>query len=162
MKRLGSAAAIILALAVPVLSQQDRNTPPVFRSAVDLVQVDAYVTDSQGNPVTGLTADDFEVREDRRPQSIAYFLPFDIPIETSNEGSSSVAFVEPDVQSNEPREGRLYVIAVDELRPENGLRTRVFLRQFVERHMGEHDVAAVVLIGRGRRTDTQEFTSNRR
>ena len=163
MKRLGSAAAIILALAVPVLSQQDRNTPPVFRSDVDLVQVDAYVTDSQGNPVTGLTADDFEVREDRRPQSIAYFLPFNIPIEERREGALSVTtFAEPDVQSNGPREGRLYVIAVDELRPENGLRTRVFLRQFVERHMGEHDVAAVVLIGRGRRTDTQEFTSNRR
>ena len=98
MKRLGSAAAIILALAVPVLSQQDRNTPPVFRSAVDLVQVDAYVTDSQGNPVTGLTADDFEVREDRRPQSIAYFLPFNIPIEERREGALSVTtFAEPDV-----------------------------------------------------------------
>ena len=162
MKRLGSATAFLVALVVPVLSQQDRNTPLVFRSAVNLVQVDTYVTDSQGNPVTGLTADDFEVREDGRSQSIAYFLPFNIPIETSNEGSSSVALVEPDVQSNEPRDGRLYVIAVDELRPENGLRTRIFLRQFVERHLGGNDVAAVVLIGRGRRTDTQEFTSNRR
>jgi len=162
MKRLASATAVFLAMIVPVLSQQDRNTP-VFRSAVNLVQVDAYVTDSQGNPVTGLTADDFEVREDRRPQSIAYFLPFNIPIEERREGAlSATTFAEPDVQSNGPREGRLYVIAVDELRPENGLRTRVFLRQFVERHMGEHDVAAVVLIGRGRRTDTQEFTSNRR
>ena len=162
MRRLGTTTAILLALVVPALSQQDRNTPPVFRSAVDLVQVDAYVTDSEGNPVTGLTADDFEVREDGRSQSIAYFLSFNIPIEAPREGSSSVALVEPDVQSNEPREGRLYVIAVDELRPENGLRTRAFLRQFVERHMGGNDVAAVVLIGRGRRTDTQEFTSNRR
>jgi VWFA-related protein len=162
MKRLGSATAILLALAVPVLSQQDRNTPPVFRSAVNLVQIDAYVTDSHGNPVTGLTVDDFEVREEGRSQSIAYFVPFNIPIETSSDGSSSIASVEPDVQGNAPREGRLYVIAVDELRPENGLRTRAFLRQFVERHMGDDDVAAVVLIGRGRRTDTQEFTSNRR
>lgn len=162
MRRSGTTTAILVVSIVPVLSQQDRTSPPVFRSAIDLVQVDAYVTDSQGNPVTGLTADDFEVREDGRSQSIAYFLPFNIPIEAPREGSSSVALVEPDVQSNEPREGRLYVLAVDELRPENGLRTRVFLRQFVERHMGDNDVAAVVLIGRGRRTDTQEFTSNRR
>jgi VWFA-related protein len=161
MRWLGSATATLMALVVPVLSQQDRNTPPVFRSAVNLVQVDAYVTDSQGNPVTGLTADDFEVREEGKSQSIAYFVPFNIPIETSREALSSDALVEPDVQSNEPREGRLYVIAVDELRPENGLRTRAFLRQFVERHMGGNDVAAVVLIGRGRRSDTQEFTSNR-
>jgi VWFA-related protein len=162
MMRLASATAILLALAVPVLSQQERNAPPVFRSAVNLVQVDAYVTDPQGNPVTGLTVNDFEVREDGRSQSIVYFLPFNIPIETPREGTSSVAAVESDVQSNEPREGRLYVIAVDELRPENGLRSRVFLRQFVERYMSANDVAAVVLIGKGRRTDTQEFTSNRR
>jgi len=162
MKRLASATAILVASIVPVLSQQDRNTTPVFRSAVNLIQIDAYVTDAQGNPVKGLTADDFEVREDRRFQSIAYFLPFNIPIDTSREVTSSRTVVEPDVQGNEPREGRLYVIAVDELRPENGLRTRVFLRQFVERYMGGNDLAAVVLLGKGRRTDTQEFTSNRR
>jgi VWFA-related protein len=163
LKRFASAIAILATLSALALTAQDRTSPPVFRSAVNLVQVDAYVTDPQGNPVSGLTADDFEVREDRRPQSIAYFLPFNIPIEERQEGSRSVAtLVEPDVQSNESREGRLYVIAVDELRPENGLRTRVFLRQFVERHMGGNDVAAVVLLGKGRRADTQEFTSNRR
>ena len=163
MVRCASAIAVLVTLSTLVLRGQDRTSPPVFRTAVNLVQVDAYVTDSQGNPVTGLTAGDFEVREDGRPQSIAYFLPFNIPIEARQEGPLSAAtFVESDVQSNEPREGRLYVIAVDELRPENGLRTRVFLRQFVERHMGGNDVAAVVLIGKGRRTDTQEFTSSRR
>src|SRR5215208_1419609 len=112
MKRLGSATAILLMLVVPMRSQQDRNTSPVFRSAVNLVQVDAYVTDSQGNPVTGLSADDFEVREDGRSQSIAYVLPFNIPIEAPSESPSYVASVEPDVQSNEPHEGRLYVIAI--------------------------------------------------
>jgi VWFA-related protein len=162
MTRLGAATAILLTLVAPMRSQQERNTLPVFRSAVNLVQVDAYVTDSQGNPVTGLTADDFEVREDGRSQSLAYLIPFNIPIDAPSEASFPVELVEPDVQSNEPHEGRLYVIAVDELRPENGLRTRVFLRQFVDRHMGANDVAAVVLLGRGRRTDTQEFTSNRR
>ena len=162
MKPFAPAVAILVTLSVPALSQQDRTAPPVFRTAVDLVQVDAYVTDAQGNPVTGLTAADFEVREDRRPQSIVYFQSFNIPIETSREGSASVASAEPDVHDNERPAGRLYVIAVDELRPENGLRTRVFLRQFVERHMGANDVAAVVLISKGRRTDTQEFTSNRR
>jgi VWFA-related protein len=162
MKPFAPAVAILVTLSALVLSGQDRTSPPVFRTAVNLVQVDAYVLDAQGNPVTGLTAADFELREDRRPQSIAYFLPFNIPIEAPREGSSSVASLEPDVQDNESREGRLYVIAVDELRPENGLRTRVFLRQFVERHLGANDIAAVVLLGKGRRTDTQEFTSNRR
>ena len=162
MKQLASAVAALLTATASGFSQSDRNRTPIFRTAVNLVQVDVYVTDSRGNPVTGLTADDFEVRESGRSQSIAYFLSFNIPIEKPSTGLSHVVSVEPDVQTNDPREGRLYVIAVDELRPENGLRTRVFLRQFVERHMGDNDVAAVVLIGRGRRTDTQEFTSNRR
>jgi len=161
MKRLGSATAIVLTVSALALDGQERTPPPVFRTTVNVVQVDAYDTDSQGNPVSGLTREDFEVREEGRLQSVAYFLPFNIPIEESREGSSLV-LVEPDVQTNEPREGRLYIIAIDDLRPENGLRTRAFLRRFVERYLGENDIAAVVLIGRGRRIDTQEFTSSRR
>ena len=157
------ALAILLTLSAPVLSQQDPGLPPVFRTAVNVVQVHAYVTDAQGNPVTGLTAEDFEVREDGKAQSIAYFAPINIPIEELREDAPAAAtLIEPDVQSNEVREGRLYVIAVDDLRPDSGLRARAFLRRFVEQYLGENDVAAVILVGHGRRVDTQEFTSNRR
>ncbi len=44
-----------------------------FRSAVDLVNVAVTVTDRQGNLLTGLTADDFVVLEDGRPQAIELF-----------------------------------------------------------------------------------------
>ena len=60
---------------------QKENSPPVFRAGVELIQVNAYVKDSQGNPVTGLAVDDFEVREDGRSQSITHFLPVNIPID---------------------------------------------------------------------------------
>ena len=46
---------------------------PVFRTGVALVKVDAQVIDRGGHVVTGLTAADFEVRDDGRPQKIAYF-----------------------------------------------------------------------------------------
>jgi Ca-activated chloride channel homolog len=46
---------------------------PVFRGAVDLVPVAVTVVDRKGEPVTDLTADDFEVLEDGRRQTVSYF-----------------------------------------------------------------------------------------
>src|SRR5687767_281034 len=44
-----------------------------FRAGVDLVHFSVIVTDKQGAPITGLTADDFELLEEGKPQSISYF-----------------------------------------------------------------------------------------
>src|SRR6516225_5256087 len=45
--------------------------PPRFRVAVDVVRLDAVVTDKDGKLVTDLTADDFDVHQDGRPQKIS-------------------------------------------------------------------------------------------
>jgi hypothetical protein len=34
---------------------------PTFRTSVEAVAIDVFVTDADGNPVSGLTADDFEL-----------------------------------------------------------------------------------------------------
>jgi len=47
-----------------------QNQEPVLRITVNLVQVDAVVTDSSGRQVSSLGAPDFEVLEDGRPQKI--------------------------------------------------------------------------------------------
>jgi Ca-activated chloride channel homolog len=44
-----------------------------FRTAIDLVHFAVVVTDKQGSPITGLTADDFEVKESGKPQTIKFF-----------------------------------------------------------------------------------------
>lgn len=44
-----------------------------FRARTDLVQLPVVVTDQDGMPVQGLTADDFEILEDGRPQAITAF-----------------------------------------------------------------------------------------
>ena len=59
------------ALAVVHASQQ----VPVFRGGVDLVNIGVTVIDRKGHLVTGLTAEDFELTEDGRKQTVRYFAP---------------------------------------------------------------------------------------
>ncbi|HEV8396513.1 MAG TPA: VWA domain-containing protein [Vicinamibacterales bacterium] len=62
-------------LSVPVSAQQAAAPAPTpaFRSNVSVVVVDVVVRDRSGAIVRGLTADEFEVREDNRPQQIRSF-----------------------------------------------------------------------------------------
>ena len=157
------AFAFVAALAaVAAAPQQPAPAQPTFRSGVELVELDAIVTDTQGNVVTDLTANDFEVSEGGRTQTIATFSLVNIPIERAERPLYSPTAIEPDVQTNAVPEGRLYVIALDDVRPANALRARVFLRRFIEQHLGTNDLAAVVLLAPGRRADAQDFTSSRR
>jgi VWFA-related protein len=151
------AAGVSAAVAVGHALPQDA---PVFRSQVEGVEIDAYVTDSRGNPVPGLTLDDFELLEGGVPQKISSVSFVNIPIAPVQPPSG--ADVEPDVFSNHREEGRLYLIALDEMPADLALRTRDVLRRFIERQFGPDDVAAVVHVGRGISEHAQDFTSNRR
>jgi VWFA-related protein len=70
------AAALGLAMLAPPLAPQgasNRSADPVIRVTVDLVQLDAVVTDSQGHHVPDLKPADFQILEDGRPQKITHF-----------------------------------------------------------------------------------------
>ena len=60
--------ATLVALPTLARTHQDPQPPPVFRSDVELVMVDAVVVDSDGLPVPGLTRDDFVVLEHGRAE----------------------------------------------------------------------------------------------
>ena len=66
--------ALILSLSL-LFAQTESQTPPetVIRINVNLVQVDANVTDSHGKSVTGLKAEDFQILQDGKPQVITNF-----------------------------------------------------------------------------------------
>lgn len=52
---------------------------PVFRSGVNLVNLGVTVTDRKGNLVADLTAEDFEIYEDGKKQTLRYFAVGDAP-----------------------------------------------------------------------------------
>jgi VWFA-related protein len=152
-----SATVAWLAAGVLTLAAQQADIP-VFRSTVDAIEIDAFVVDASGNPVTDLTVDDFELFEDGRPQEITSFTLVNIPIERAVEAAHGIA---PDVHTNERPEGRIYLIAVDEIPGVLTPRLRLYLRRFIEQHFGDNDTAAIVYAGRGSSKDTQDFTSDR-
>ena len=163
--------AIALAIAGASIGVA-QQAPPTFRTQVDAVEVDAFVTDRNGKPVSNLTIDDFEILEDNRPQRITSFSEVSIPINAPTPYSPTAA--EPDVATNTGGEGRLYVIVFDELKPVKqigsddsssggiALKARQFLHTFIEQHFEANDIGIVVSVGRARATDMQDFTSSRR
>src|SRR5579862_2230016 len=51
----------------------DGNSDTTIRITVNLVQVDAVVTDSKGKHIPDLKAEDFEILQDGKPQKITHF-----------------------------------------------------------------------------------------
>lgn len=82
--------AALLAVAIPVMmtgrGQQQTEKPqsapqnPTLKVDVDLVLVNATVTDPQNRYVTGLDAENFQIWEDKVEQKVAYFSAEDVPL----------------------------------------------------------------------------------
>jgi Ca-activated chloride channel family protein len=75
--RLPRAITLALLAATPAVALTAQQTPeaaaPVFASGLDVVNLTLSVRDAKGGLVTDLTADDFAVSEDGRPQKIQLF-----------------------------------------------------------------------------------------
>ena len=72
------ATACALALAAVLFTPRVRagpqpQRPPTFHAGTDLVRVDVVVRDKDGAVVRGLTANDFLISEDGKPQQITSF-----------------------------------------------------------------------------------------
>jgi len=63
--------ALVLTMAAALVAEQQRQR--TFHAGVDLVSFGVSVVDKQGKPITGLTADDFQIVENGRPQTVAFF-----------------------------------------------------------------------------------------
>jgi VWFA-related protein len=131
--------------------------PPVFRSGVNLVEVDAVATDAGGRSVTDLAKDEFQVLEDGKPKTIVSFAVVDLPIAAPRVPPAS------DVSTNERADqGRLYFLLLDDIFT---LRThsenvKALARHLVERLAPEDRVAAMALSTE--KKGAREFTADHR
>jgi VWFA-related protein len=163
-RRLGIAGSLaVLCLTVPAASQDQR--PDIFRGRVTVVSVDVYPRRG-GRIVEGLTADDFDVFEDGKPQKVdtVEFIRSE-PITPDADRRDPNTKEEGDALAADPH-NRVFVIYLDiyHTSRQASMESRAPLLDFVRRAIGPNDLFAVMtpemLVGQvvfGRSTDTLEY-----
>jgi VWFA-related protein len=137
-----------------------------FRSSVTQIEVDVFVTDSRGNFVRDLRADEIEILEDGQPQKISSFSLVDLPVLPQR--SQEPLGVKGDVSGNmSTSSGRLWVMLLDTPAgvgsgsPTVHRRTQNVARRFVEEAMAPGDMMAVVHV-QGTSRSSQALTQSKR
>jgi len=164
----------------PLAAQEEAAAPEaptpseIFVDTVDVqvVNVEVFVTDKKGNPVTGLTIDDFEILENKRPYEITNFYAIEDGRPVSGPGAD-VALEDLPVRAEGgppgiekialPEDQRLHlVIYVDNfnIRPQHRNRVLRRLRRFVHEQIQDEDRVMVVSYDRSLHV-RQPFTGDR-
>ncbi len=150
---LGRGARGLVGLGVALLMTgvtQAQQRPPVFRTGVDFVQLDAVVTDQDGRPVTDLRLEDFVITEQGQPQTISAFEAVSIPSVRRTEEEAAGGPLVVDVVSNARAiDARQWVLVLDDLHllETNIVPTQRVVREFLL-SMPPEDSVAVVFTGR--------------
>lgn len=119
--------ALAAALCLSALSSHDEGVlaaaagqEPTFRVAIDLIPVEVQVVDRTGQPVAGLTADQFEVTINGRKRRVASATLIDLRTSSSTSNASVMSGAAAAAMSvgNMPEETvgpppRVFVLAVD-------------------------------------------------
>jgi VWFA-related protein len=160
---------VAVCLVFPLLSQT--SAPPahaadaVIRVSVNLVEVDAMVTDSKGNHVSDLKPEDFTILEDGKPQKItqfAYVNP-EPSLSTSLITVKTPGSFAPAVVPRREDVHRTIVLMVDNLHmhPDSIGALEPVLKKFVEEHVSAGDLVSVMGTRSGRGL-YESFTSDKR
>lgn len=144
---------------IPFATRQPPSEPPQFRVAVDVVSIDAVVTDHRGDVVRDLTPADFEVQQDGKGQKVTFaeFVPVTrvapADIGTERNAVAEAAPIEAPRVAAQPISrtlvGRTIIVLVDDL----GLsvdgvnRMRRALHAFVETGLLPTDLVAIIRTG---------------
>jgi VWFA-related protein len=161
---------LLLAPALLAQEQKQRDDPPdeVLRITSELVQTDLMVFDREGRFVDGLKPEQFELKVDGKPQTIAFFERImsgssdeEVQMAAARGGSRPAA--QPGQAAPKPLDrGRTIFFYLDDLHMANDSipRAREAVANFVEKEMGQNDQVAI-LTSTGQLGIFQQLTNER-
>lgn len=134
--------------APPPVQEPQPQRPPTFRTSLETVRVDATVVDASGKPVKTLTADDFVLEEDGRPQRIDQFKLLELNGQPApgDEYSLSVASRGHAATEVAREDVRVFVVFWDDYHIAHlaATRLREALKKFLNDGLGPTDMVAVM------------------
>jgi VWFA-related protein len=137
--------------------------PPVSETVdVTITNVDVFVTDSKGNRVSGLKADDFEIKQDGIPQKITNFYAVSGGKVIFEDGSTVPFDVkEPAAPQVPPVVQAHYVFYVDNQNIQPQTRNRMFkrLKEFIVEAVGPNAEGMIVTYNKSLKV-RKNFTSH--
>jgi VWFA-related protein len=180
MKQSVLALGLICTLLTAITAQQSATPPPpqrptsdtaeVVRITTNLVQIDAVVTDRRGQHIADLSAEEFEIYEDGRPQQISNFSYIGAPLESNARSTETPKSDDktplppnPPEQLRPEQVRRSIALIVDDLGLsfESTHFVRDALRKFVDEQMQSGDMVAIIRTGAGVGA-LQQFTTDKR
>jgi VWFA-related protein len=139
------ACATIFAQCPAASAPQEPSPNTIIRVDVNLVQIDAVVTDSHGKPVADLKAGDFQILQDGKAQNIRNFAYI------STGAVAGAPAPTPPTALKPSQVRRAIALVVDDLGLsfESVARVRNSLRKFVGQQMRPGDLVAIIRTGAG-------------
>lgn len=138
-----------------------QNPQSTFRAGIDIARIDVSVLDKDRHPIRGLTAADFTVLADGKPQKVMALSEIDVP-DPIPPAAPWLRDVTPDVTTNQFRDRRVWLIVMDDATVQLDLwvinHAKSIARDIVAK-MGAGDIAAVVFTLDNR--SSQDFTADR-
>lgn len=179
MQKLGSLIILFFALFVSIAAQEPQSTPPtaqddgdVVKISTNLIQFDVTVTNKNGEQITDLKPEDFEVFENGKSQevtnlsyvSVASKTKTDLSRTKQQKNKSAAAMPPPIVRKLNPNEVRRTIaLVVDDFSISfaGNFAIKDTLKNFVNNQMQPNDLVAIIRVSGGSGV-FQQFTSDKR
>jgi VWFA-related protein len=131
-------------------AQQDGGQPPIFRTGINFVRVDVIVNDSKtGQLVTDLKPSDFQITEDKKPQTIETFqlIKLDGGRVPTPDGPPMAIRTDADEEIEAARDDtRLFAIFLDDYHTRRGasVSVREPIAKFISTQLGPSDMVGLM------------------
>ncbi|MBV9958484.1 MAG: VWA domain-containing protein, partial [Acidobacteria bacterium] len=173
MKKLIARTLLIIVAAAQLTFVAAGQTPSgqdeTVKVSTAVVQTEAIVTDKSGRRIKGLTAADFSVLDEGKPQSVDYFTAIESSrVRESNlPAGGTAAAAQPGATAPTspltiPYQGRYIALVFDDLNltNENFLRARKAFAEYINTKLTPTDMVALISTG-GAMASLQQFTTDK-